>query len=100
MYKAPKEIELLDLTAESVYKAMVLPKTIYYSNPVLKLSDTMANKIERLKKNAMKIIHNQSTSCRDCALITILNQKKCKAAIMTFKCLQGTAIPYFASYIT
>ena len=54
---------LSDLAAESVYKAMFLPKISLCSNPVLKVSDTIANQFERIQKSAIKIIHNQSKSC-------------------------------------
>ena len=78
---------------------MVLPKIVYCLNPVLKVSETMAHKFERIQKDAIKIIHSQSKSCRECGLMTILNQKRYKAALLMFKCLQGTALPHFASCI-
>ena len=90
---------LSDLAVESVYKAMVLPKILYCSTPVLKISDTMVNKFEWLQRNAIKIIHNQPKSCKECGFMTILNQKRFQASILIFKYLQGTAIPHFTSYI-
>ena len=39
---------LSNCAAESVYKAIVLPKILYCSTPVLKASDTIVNKFERL----------------------------------------------------
>ena len=90
---------LSNFAAESVYKAIVLPKILYCSTPVLKVSDTMANKFERLQKRAIKIIHNRRQSCKECGLMTIQNQKTFKAAIQIFKYLQETAIQHLASYI-
>ena len=76
---------LSDFAAESVYEAIVLPKILYCSTPVLKVSDTMANKFERLQRSAIKIIHKQPKSCKECGLMTIQNQKKFKAAIQIFQ---------------
>ena len=90
---------LSDLAVESMYKAMVLPVILYCSNPVLKVSDTMANKFGRLQRSALKIIHNQSKSCKECGPMTLLYQKSYKAAIIMFKCLQGIAILHFTSYV-
>ena len=59
----------------------------------------MANKLVRLLRNAIKIIHNQPKSCKECGLMTILNQKRYKASILIFKCLRGAAIPHFTTYI-
>ena len=76
--------------AESVYKAIVLPKISYCSTPVLMVSDTMANRFERLQRRAIKIIYNQPKRCKkECGLMTIQNQKKLKASMIIFKCLQG-----------
>ena len=90
---------LLNLAVKSVYTAMVLPKVIYCSNPVIKVSETMANKYERLQSSAVKIIYKQPKSCRECGFLTIQNQKRYKAAILMFQCIQGAAIPHFTSYI-
>ena len=90
---------LSKFAAESVYKAIVLPKILYCSTPVLKISDTMVNKFEQLQRSAIKIIHNQPKKCKECGFMTIQNQKKFKAATQIFKCLQGTAVPNLTSYI-
>ena len=91
-------LSLSSFAAESVYKAIVLSKILYCSTPFLMVSDTMANKFERLQRRAIKIIYNQPKSCKECGLMTIQNQKKFKASMIIFKCLQRT-IPNFASYI-
>ena len=90
---------LSNLAVKSVYTAMVLPKILYCSNPVIKASNTMANKYERLQSSAIKIIYKQPKICRECGLLTMQNQKRCKAAILMFQCIQGAAIPHFTSYI-
>ena len=90
---------LSTFAAESVYKAIVLPKILYCSTSVLVVSDTMANKYERLQKSAIKIIHKQPKDSKECGLMSIQDHKKFKAAIQIFKCLQETAIPNLASYI-
>ena len=92
-------LSLSNFAAESVYKSIVLSKILYCSTPVLMVSDTMANKFERLQRRAIKIIYNQPKICKECGLMTIQNQKKFKASMIIFKCLQGTSIPNFASYI-
>ena len=55
---------LSNSAAESVYKAIVLPKILYCSTPVLKVSDTMENKFERLQTSAIKIIHKQPRAAK------------------------------------
>ena len=84
--------------AESIYKAIVLPKMLYCSTPTLKISDTMGKKFENLQARAIKIIHHHSEFDQEHGYMTIFNQKKFKAGILIFKCLQGTTIPNFASY--
>ena len=88
-----------NFAAEAVYKSIVLPKILYCSTSFLKVSDTMANKFERLQARAIKIIHKQPKSCKECGIMTIQNLKKFKVTIQIFKCLQGTSIPNLASYI-
>ena len=84
--------------AESIYKAIVLPKMLYCSAPTLKISDTMGRKFENLQARAIKIIHHHSEFDQERGYMTIFNKKKFKAGILIFKCLQGTTIPNFASY--
>ena len=86
------------LAAKSVYSAHVLPTILYCSTPVLKISDTMAQKFEKLQVKAQKIIYCQADRNREKSFCSILNQKKLKAACMIFKCLQGSSIPVFSSY--
>ena len=86
------------LAAKSVYRAHVLPTILYCSAPVLKISDTMTQKFEKLQKKAQKIIYYQANQNRENRFCSILNQKKLKAACLIFKCLQGTSIPAFSSY--
>ena len=50
-------------------------------------------------KKSEKDYYNQPKSLRNCGLMTILSQKKSKAAIFIFKCLEGPSIPNFATYI-
>ena len=85
-------------TAESIYEAIVLPKMLYCSIPTLKISETMGKKFENLQARAIKIIHHHSEFDQERGYMMILNQKKFKADLLIFKCLQGTAIPNFASY--
>ena len=84
--------------AESIYKAIVLPKMLYCSTPILKISDTMNKKFENLQARAIKIIHHHPEFDQEHGYMTILNQKKFKADLLIFKCLQGTTIPNFESY--
>ena len=86
------------LAAKSVYSAHVLPTILYCSTPVLKISDTMAQKFEKLQVKAQKIIYCQADRNREKSFCSILNQKKLRAACMIFKCLQGSSIPVFSSY--
>ena len=88
------------LAARSVYSAHVLPTILYCSTPVLKMSDTMTQKFEKLQEKALKIIYCQANQNREIRFGSILNQKKLKAACLIFKCLQGTSIPAFSSYAT
>ena len=91
---------LSTLAAMSVYSAHVLPTILYYSAPVLKISDTMTHKFEKLQEKALKIIYCQANQNREIRFGNILNQKKLKAACLIFKCLQRTSIPAFSSYAT
>ena len=84
--------------AKSVYSTHVLPTILYCSTPVLKISDTMTQKFEKLQDKALKIIYCQANQNRESRLGSILHQKKLKAACLIFKCLQGTSIPGFSSY--
>ena len=61
-------------------------------------SDTMGKKFENLQARAIKIIHTCPEYDQECGYMMILNQKKFKAGLITFKCLQGTNIPNFALY--
>ena len=45
------------LAAKSVYSAHVLPTILCCSTPVFKISDTMAQKFEKLQERAHKIIY-------------------------------------------
>ena len=85
-------------TAKSVYSVHILPTILYCSTPVLKISDTIAQKFEKLQERARKIIYYQVNECRENRFRSILNQKKLKAACLIFKCLRGTNIPAFSSY--
>ena len=84
--------------AESIYKAIVLPKMLYYSTLSLKISDTMGKKFENLQTRAIKIIHHDPEFDQERGYMTIFNQKKIKADLLIFKCLQGSTIQNFASY--
>ena len=86
------------LAAKSVYSAHVLPTILYCSTAVLKISDTMTQKFEKLQEKAQKIIYYQANQNRENRFCSILNQKKLKAACLIFKCLHGTSIPAFSSY--
>ena len=89
---------LTSYAAESIYKAIELPKMLYCSTLTLKISDTMGKKFENLLAKAIKIIHHHSEYDQERGYMTILNQKKFKADLLIFKCLQGTNIPNFAFY--
>ena len=84
--------------AESIYKATVLPKMLYCSTPILKISDTMGKKFENLQARAIKIIHHHPEFDQEHGYMTISNQKKFKEDLLIFKCLQGATIPNFESY--
>ena len=86
------------LAAKSVYSAHVLPTILYCSTQVLKISDTMTQRFEKLQEKAQKMIYCQPNHNRGKRFCSILNQKKLKAACMIFKCLQGTSIPVFSPY--
>ena len=86
------------LAAKTVYSVHVLPTILYCSTPVLNISDTMTQKFEKLQERAQKIIYYQTNQNCESRFCSILNQKKCKAACLIFKCLQGTSIPPFSSY--
>ena len=83
--------------AESIHKAIVFPKMRYCSIPALKISDTVGKKFKNLQGRA-KIIHHHPEFDQEHGYMMILNQKKFKADLLIFKCLQRTAIPNFASY--
>ena len=68
------------LAAKSVYSAHVLPTILYCSTPVLYISDSMAQNIEKLHEKAQKIINYQANQNRENRFCSILNQKKLKAA--------------------
>ena len=89
---------LMSNAAESIYTAIVLPKMLYCYTPILKISDTMGKKFENLQVRAIKIIHHHSEYDQERGYMTILNQKKFKADLLIFKCLQGTNISNFAFY--
>ena len=80
--------------AESVYKAIVLPKILYCSTPVLMVSDTMANKFERLQRRAIKIIYNQPKSCRVWAY-DHTKSKEIQGIDDNFQMLAGNFYPKF-----
>ena len=84
--------------AESIYKAIVLPKILYCSTPILKISDTMDKKFENLQTRAIKIINRRPECDQECRFMSVSNQKKYKADLLMFKCLQGTTVENFASY--
>ena len=42
--------------AQSIYKAIILPKMLYCCTTTLKISDTMGKKLENLQARAIKII--------------------------------------------
>ena len=84
--------------AESIHKAIVFPKMRYCSIPALKISDTVGKKFKNLQGRAIKIIHHHPEFDQEHGYMMILNQKKFKADLLIFKCLQRTAIPNFASY--
>ena len=71
---------------------------LYWSIPTLKISETMGKKFENLQARAIRIIHHHAEFDQERGYMMILNQKKFKADLLIFKCLQGTAIPNFASY--
>ena len=85
-------------TAKSVYSAHILPTILYCSTPVLKISDTMAQKFNKLHEKARKITYYQANEGRENRFRSILNQKKLKTACLIFKCLRETSIPAFSSY--
>ena len=62
--------------AKMVYSAHILPKDLYCSAPALKISDTMAQKFEKLKDKAHKIIYHQIDEGREDNLSSISNHKK------------------------
>ena len=86
------------LAAKSVYRVHVLPTLLYCSTPLLKISDTMTQKFEKLQEKAQKVIYYQANQNRENRFSSILNQKKLKAACLIFKGLQGTGIQAFTSY--
>ena len=47
-------------TSILVYSAHVLPTIVYCSTPVLKISDIMTQKFEKLQEKAQKIIYCQA----------------------------------------
>eukprot|EP00112_Aurelia_sp_Birch-Aquarium-sp1_P005543 Seg1632.4 transcript_id=Seg1632.4/GoldUCD/mRNA.D3Y31 product="hypothetical protein" protein_id=Seg1632.4/GoldUCD/D3Y31 len=58
----------------------------------------MGKKFENLQARAIKIIHRRPEYDKECGFMTIFIQKKFKADLLIFKCLQGTTIANFASY--
>ena len=85
-------------TARIKLLARMRKPILYCSTPVLKISDTMTQKFEKLQEKVQKIINYQANQNRENRFCSILNQKKLKAACLIFKCLQGTSIPTFSSY--
>ena len=84
--------------AELIYKAFVLPKMLYCSTPTLRISERMGKKFENIQARAVKITHPHPEYDQEHKYMTILNQKKFKADLLIFKCLQGTNIPNFVCY--
>ena len=70
---------------KSVYSAHILPTILYCSTPVLKISDTIAQKFEKLQEKASKIIYYQVNECRENGFRSILNQKKLKASMLNLQ---------------
>ena len=66
---------------KSVYSAHIVPTILYCSTPVLKISDTMAQKFEKLQEKARKIIYYQANEGRENRFRSILNQKKLKSSM-------------------
>ena len=58
----------------------------------------MGNKFENLQAKASKIIYCCPQCRQEHDLLTILNHKKVKAALLMFECLHETAVTNFASY--
>ena len=52
----------------------------------------MGKKFESIQARAIKIIHHHPEFDQERRYMTILNQKKFKADLLIFKCLQGTTI--------
>ena len=75
------------------------PTILYCSTPVLKISETMAKKFEKLQEKAHKIIYYQTIEGRENKFRSILNRKKLNAACQIFKCIQGKIIPAFTTYV-
>ena len=86
--------------AETIYKAIILPTILYCSNSVLKVSDTIENRLEHLQERAIRTIYKKTDmSNKECDLMSITNRKKLKAACLIFQCLQGTSITDFNTHI-
>ena len=71
---------------------------LHCSTPTLKISDAMGKKLKNLHARPIKIVHHRPEYDQECRFMTMFNQKKFKADLLIFKCLQGTTIPNFASF--
>ena len=84
--------------AELIYKAIALPKMLYCSTPTLKISEILGRKFEKIQARAVKIICPYPEYDQGHKYMTILDQKKFKADLLIFKCLQGTNVQNCACY--
>ena len=78
--------------AEVIYRGNVLTKMLNCSSPTLKISETMGTKFEKIQARAVKSIYLHPEYDQEHNYMTILNQKKFKADLLIFKCLQGTNV--------
>ena len=89
--------KLTTQTAEAIYKSMIRPLITYSDLVLLCLSNSNIKKLERLQDRAENCVFGKSTSSY---WPSLQSERQRKAAVFTYKCVNGLTPPIFKDYFT